>query len=114
AKDHVGAGDSLLGRAGRVLDFMLHGRDFFREGFVSAGEMAQRIADRLGMPAGVGVALPALYEHWDGRGAPYGLQGEAIPLVGRIVGASMYFTVWHMFGGRDAARQVARNRSGAA
>ncbi|MCX6023369.1 MAG: HD domain-containing protein [Chloroflexi bacterium] len=113
-KDFVGATRPVMERAGRVVDFMFHGRDFFREGFASAGEVARRLAQRLGLPDSASNALPSLFEHWDGGGLPLGLRGEAIPLVARIVGASIYLAGWHMQGGRDAARHIARNRSGTA
>lgn len=44
-----------------------------------------QFATRAGFGPEVAVTVMALHEHWDGRGLPIGLTGEAIPLFARIV-----------------------------
>jgi HD-GYP domain-containing protein (c-di-GMP phosphodiesterase class II) len=44
-----------------------------------------QFATRAGFGPEVAVTVMALHEHWDGRGLPMGLAGEAIPLFARIV-----------------------------
>ena len=44
-----------------------------------------QFATRAGFGPEVAVTVMALHEHWDGRGLPMGLTGEAIPLFARIV-----------------------------
>lgn len=112
AMRHMAPGSSLPVRALRMANFALNGRDFMREGFQSAGEVARRIAQRMGASGPVQNALPYLFEQWDGKGMPLGLRGEAIPLLARIVFPSSYLEVAHRAGGRDAALRLARDRRG--
>ena len=44
-----------------------------------------QFATRAGFGPEVAVTVMSLHEHWDGRGLPMGLSGEAIPLFARIV-----------------------------
>ena len=48
-------------------------------------EVAQRIAERLGLSEEIRAGLGQLYERWDGRGLPRGLKGEAVTLPVRLV-----------------------------
>lgn len=104
---------AYLGR-GRLAGFMENGRDFFREGFRSAIEVAQRIATRLEMRPSVGEALAAQFERWDGKGMPNGIRAEAIPIVARVTSASTYFEIFSRMGGPDAARRLGLARKGTA
>lgn len=57
-------------------------------------------------------AVLNLDEHWDGSGHPQGLQGEAIPLLGRILGLAQTVEIyWNRFG-PSGALEVARERRG--
>jgi len=48
-------------------------------------EVAQRIAERLGLPLELRESLGQIYERWDGRGLPRGLSGEAVKFPVRLV-----------------------------
>lgn len=48
-------------------------------------EVAQRIAERLGLPPELRDSLGQIYERWDGRGLPRGLSGEAVKFPVRLV-----------------------------
>src|SRR3954467_9004238 len=48
-------------------------------------EVAQRIAERLGLPLELREGLGQIYERWDGRGLPHGLSGEAVKFPVRLV-----------------------------
>ncbi|MDB4983677.1 MAG: transcriptional regulator, LuxR family, partial [Myxococcales bacterium] len=48
-------------------------------------EVAQRIAERIGLPAEIRENLGQIYERWDGRGLPRGLSGLAVKLPVRLV-----------------------------
>ena len=48
-------------------------------------EVAQRIAERIGLPDDIRHNLGQLYERWDGNGLPRGLKGDAVTLPVRIV-----------------------------
>jgi len=114
AAQYVAADAALATRAGRILDFLKNGRAAMREGFESTCQMASRVAERLGMPVAVQQALLQVFEQWDGKGMPYGAQGQAIPIVSRVVLFTSFLDVFHRVGGRDAAERVARERRGKA
>jgi HD-GYP domain-containing protein (c-di-GMP phosphodiesterase class II) len=48
-------------------------------------EVAQRIAERIGLPEDIRENLGQIYERWDGKGLPRGLSGEAVKLPVRLV-----------------------------
>jgi HD-GYP domain-containing protein (c-di-GMP phosphodiesterase class II) len=48
-------------------------------------EVAQRIAERIGLPADIRENLGQIYERWDGKGLPRGLSGNAVALPVRLV-----------------------------
>ncbi|HEY8308923.1 MAG TPA: HD domain-containing phosphohydrolase, partial [Gemmatimonadaceae bacterium] len=75
-------------------------------------ERGADIAISLGFPQATAEAIRHLDEHWNGRGHPYGLSGQAIPLMSRIAGLAQVIDVFHQHGGSRAALQVARARSG--
>jgi HD-GYP domain-containing protein (c-di-GMP phosphodiesterase class II) len=88
------------------------------EGDVTRGFMAARcergaeIARMLYLTDSTAEAIRALDEHWDGRGAPAGLQGEEIPLLARILCLAQTAEVFHAEGGVRAVRRVVRRRRG--
>ena len=55
-----------------------------------------------------------VFEQWDGRGMPYGVKSDAIPVISRIVLVTSFLEVFHQVEGRDAAKQVALARRGKA
>jgi HD-GYP domain-containing protein (c-di-GMP phosphodiesterase class II) len=48
-------------------------------------EVAQRIAERIGLPEEIRENLGQIYERWDGKGLPRGLSGNAVKLPVRVV-----------------------------
>ncbi len=110
----VAAGAPVMSRASHILDFLVNGREFMREGFESTCLVAARVAQRLGMPQAVQDALLQVFEQWDGHGMPQGTRSDAIPIVSRIVLVTSFLEVFHRVEGRDAAKQVALARRGKA
>ena len=111
---YVAAGAPFLTRATHILDFLVKGRKFMKEGFESTCYVASRIAQRLGMPQAVQDALMQVFEQWDGRGMPYGIKSNAISIISRIVLVTSFLEVFHRVEGRDATKQVAPARRGKA
>ncbi|HLB12266.1 MAG TPA: HD domain-containing phosphohydrolase [Dehalococcoidia bacterium] len=114
AMQYVAAGMSFPTRATRLLDFMKNGQEFMREGFESTCLVATRIAQRLGMPEQVQVALMQIFEQWNGKGMPHGASGQEIPLISRIVLLTSFLEVYHRLAGREGAQGIALTRRGKA
>ena len=110
---YMAAGEGLGTRVTRAVRFAVSGKAFMTEGLQNTCEVAARLAGRLGMSTGVQEALRFAFEHWDGSG-PRGRHSDAIPVVSRIVYATIFIEVFHQVGGRAAAIELARKRRGKA
>jgi HD-GYP domain-containing protein (c-di-GMP phosphodiesterase class II) len=66
----------------------------------------------LGFPEASAEAVRALDEYWDGRGQPFGLSGDEIPLLARITCLSQTAEVFFAAHGVAAAYEVVRERRG--
>ena len=75
-------------------------------------ERGADIARMLQFPQGTSDAIRALDEHWNGRGQPYGIRGEQIPLLGRILCLAQTVEVFFTTYGQAAAIEVAHARRG--
>ena len=106
---YMAAGESLATRVRHSANFVLRGRAFLLEGLENTSEVAARLARRLGRSPGVQEALRFIFEQWDGTG-PHGRRGAAIPIVSRIVHATLLFEVTQQLAGREEAVRVARAR----
>lgn len=111
---HAGRGSSPVTRVQRTLDALLHGSRFERDTSLAECEVAQRVAERLGLSAETRASLTACTERWDGKGHPLGLAGDAIPLVARILSLSAAVEIGTRFSGAEGAVEVVRQRAGKA
>lgn len=104
-------GGSALGRARRTLEVALElARN---DGVIDARcERGAQIVRELGFPPAAADAVRALDEHWDGRGKPYGLAGEEIPVLARVACLAQTADVYLAMRGRAAAREMVRGRRG--
>lgn len=75
-------------------------------------EAGSALARRLGLAEATAAGIRSLDEHWDGKGHPEGLKGEAIPLLSRIALLARTAELFHQQGGLEAAKAVARSRRG--
>lgn len=91
-----------LARAGEVA------RDLAR----TRGERGAEIARGLGLDELTVGAIRALHEHWNGRGHPDGLRGDAIPLLARIASVAQAVELFHASLGEEMALRVVRQRRG--
>ena len=66
----------------------------------------------LELPEGTAAAIRALDEHWDGAGQPFGLRGEEIPLLGRILCLAQTLEVFVRTVGLPGALAMALKRRG--
>ena len=99
-------------RAARVAALAVRERGTGREMVRTRCDRGADIAAMLGFSDVTREAIRTLDEHWDGRGLPDGLAGEAIPLGGRIVGLAQSVEVFTARYGVESALAVALERRG--
>jgi HD-GYP domain-containing protein (c-di-GMP phosphodiesterase class II) len=75
-------------------------------------ERGAEIARLIGFNDDAVQAIRALDEHWDGRGQPYALKHEGIPLLGRILGLAQTVEVFFSTYGVLSAFDMAVERRG--
>lgn len=110
---YMAAGEGLGTRLTHAVRFAVNGKAFMTEGMQNTCEVAARLAGRIGMSIGVQEALRFAFEQWDGSG-PRARHADAIPIISRIVYATIFLEVFHQVGGRAAAVELARTRRGKA
>jgi len=77
-------------------------------------EVAQRIAERIGLSQDIRDNLGQLYERWDGKGLPRGLSGNAVRLPVRIVTlAQDAIALFEVHGLESMTRMIAARADGA-
>ena len=101
----------LLARAQRMVKIAGMGgiADQLMESRCSRGA---QIALNLGLSPDAAECIKYLDEHWDGRGAPYHLAGEQIPLLARIACLAQTLEVFEKTFGLGPAYEMLRTRSG--
>src|SRR3954452_14860079 len=75
-------------------------------------ERGAEIARMIELIESTAEAIRTLDEHWDGNGYPYGLAGDAIPMLGRIVCLAQTVEVFCAAAGPRAVFDVAGDRRG--
>jgi len=103
---------SRMGRLFRVVSMALQEKGSGREMIQARCDRGADIASMLGFTEGTREAIRTVDEHWDGHGAPAGLAGTAIPLLGRIVGLAQSVEIFTSTFGVDAAIAMAVQRRG--
>jgi HD-GYP domain-containing protein (c-di-GMP phosphodiesterase class II) len=77
-------------------------------------EVAQRIAERLGLAAEIREGLGQIYERWDGRGLPRGLSGDAVKFQVRLVTLAQDAIALHEVHGFATMAAMIEKRAGGA
>ena len=103
---------SFLEKAGQLAKVALAGPKKAKELIELRCERGAKIARELHLPDATAEAIRSLDEHWDGRGHPEGLRGDAIPLLARILGLAQTVEVFARTDGINAAYDMAQQRSG--
>ncbi|HEY2187602.1 MAG TPA: HD domain-containing phosphohydrolase, partial [Caldimonas sp.] len=109
---HTGLRAGLAGRLRAVANILRNGPQITDDLIKTRCTRGAAIARRLRFGDDVAAGIASLDEHWDGRGRPERIAGEAIPPQARIALLAQVIDVFHTLGGRDAALQEARDRSG--
>ena len=105
-------GAGPLAKAGRIKALVRNGAEGSRRLTAMRCERGAEIARMLGVGEAAAQAIGVLDEHWDGSGGPDHLEGDAIPLLGRILCLSQTVEVFHARDGARAACEMARERAG--
>jgi HD-GYP domain-containing protein (c-di-GMP phosphodiesterase class II) len=108
----VGTGQRPLRRAELLVGLIARLPGLMSEAARAHCEMAEHLAARLGLPAGVRRALVVEYLRWDRLGAPRGFSRNDIPLSARIVFVARDADVLHREGGTQLLRASLRARTG--
>ncbi len=83
-----------------------------RPHFTAMCEVAQLLADGVGLPSSIAGMLAHLTERWDGKGPLRRAKGEEIPLPMRIVHVAVDATFQRWRGGVQSAARLASERAG--
>jgi HD-GYP domain-containing protein (c-di-GMP phosphodiesterase class II) len=109
---HTAPGSGIRTKLGRVRALVASGAAGAAHLTELRCERGAQIALGIGLSQDTALAIRALDEHWDGGGYPYGLQGEAIPLLGRIMCLAQTLEIFWVSGGRTVACEMAKSRRG--
>ena len=104
-------GEGYGARARTILDIVRNGPALVQELIETRCHRGADIVRRLRLAEEAAQAVASLDEHWDGKGKPQGLKGEAIPLYSRIALLAQVAEVFHATAGREAAVAEVRRRS---
>jgi HD-GYP domain-containing protein (c-di-GMP phosphodiesterase class II) len=108
----LGSGNPPLHRFRLGVEFALSGHRELDGMIEHHAAMARALGEELGLPEAVLQGLGGAYEQWDGHGWPGELRGEEVPLASRLAGLGEFIEVAHRVGGVEAAKEIARIRSG--
>ncbi|MBI3287465.1 MAG: HD domain-containing protein [Chloroflexi bacterium] len=110
----AGQGQPPLRRFQLLTDMLVRGEKMFKQVLTANCEVAQRLAEPLGLSAGVQESLGLMFERWDGKGSPGRVKGGQIPLPVRIVQLVRDAVLFYELGGVEAVVAMARQRAGRA
>ena len=109
---HTGLKAGLAERFRSVMTILRDGPEIAQGLIATRCQRGADIARLLRFPEGVADGIYSLDEHFNGKGKPAQLAGEAIPLIARIALLAQVIDVFHTAGGRAAAMREAAARSG--
>ncbi|MES1179330.1 MAG: HD-GYP domain-containing protein [Myxococcales bacterium] len=109
---HMGLGAGLIDKFKVLLSSMRTREEAAQELVSTRCQRGASIARRLRFHERVAQGIHSLDEHWNGKGRPEHLVGEAIPIYSRIALLAQVVDVFHTSGGREAALEEAQARRG--
>src|SRR3569623_534841 len=109
---HTGLKAGLAERFRAVLTILRDGSEIAKDLIATRCQRGAEIARQLRFPDGVIEGIYNLDEHYNGKGKPHGLEGQAIPLYARIALLAQVIDVFHTADGMQAALDEARRRAG--
>jgi len=109
---HTGLKAGLAERFRSVMTILRDGPAIAQEMIVTRCSRGAEIARLLRFPERVAAGIYSLDEHFNGKGKPAQLAGEAIPVYSRIALLAQVIDVFHAEGGPATALKEARARAG--
>lgn len=109
---HTGLKAGLAERFRSVMTILRDGPEIAQGLIATRCQRGADIARLLRFPEGVAAGIYSLDEHFNGKGKPEQLAGDAIPVYARIALLAQVIDVFHTANGRKAALQEARARAG--
>lgn len=109
---HTGMKSGLAERFRSILNIAMHGGEIVRDLIETRCTRGAEIARQMRFSERVQSAILDLDEHWNGRGHPVGLEGEAISPLARIALLAQVVDVFFMTSGSEAAIAEVAERSG--
>ena len=109
---HTGLKAGLAERFRSVLGILRNGSEIAHELIATRCQRGAEIARLLRFPEAVSSGIYSLDEHYNGKGKPAALAGDAIPMYARIALLAQVIDVFHTADGRKAALTEARARAG--
>src|SRR4051812_37192625 len=109
---HTGLKAGLAERFGTLVNVFLNTGRIERELIETRCHRGADIARKMRFSEAVAQGIQNLDEHWDGKGQPLNLRGDAIPVYARIALLAQVVDVFQVANGRDAATAEIRQRSG--
>lgn len=109
---HAGVGQGMAKRLQTVSKLLVNGDRLANDLIATRCERGAQIARDLGFSTNVAAGIHSLDEHWNGRGRPQHVAGEAIPIGARIALLAQVADVFHHEFGVAATMAEIRRRSG--
>lgn len=109
---HVGEGQSAARRVRMTLAALAAGPGERNQVLTAHCEVAERLAERLGMAPQIALGVAQVYERWDGKGSPHHLREEQVTRAARIVSLASAAEAFSRLGGVERAISIIRERAG--
>ena len=109
---HTGLKSGLSERFRTILNIMQNGAELARELIETRCQRGADLARQLRFSEAVAYGIQCLDEHWDGKGKPAGLSGQAIPIYARVALLAQVVDVFQTAGGPEAAGAEVAARAG--
>ena len=109
---HTGLKAGLAERFRSVMTILRDGPAIAQSLVATRCQRGAEIARLLRFSEGVAAGIYSLDEHFNGKGKPAGLAGEAIPVYARIALLAQVIDVFNTSSGRDSALKEVRGRAG--
>jgi putative nucleotidyltransferase with HDIG domain len=109
---HTGMQSGLAERFRAIINILQNGGEIARELVETRCQQGAQIARQMRFSENVAQGIQSLDEHWDGKGKPERLVGEAIPLFSRIALLAQVVDVMQSSAGATNALREVHQRSG--